>query len=410
MLQRLKNLIADFPRQFWILFGGTLINQIGSGMVFPFLTLYLHQRLNLSMTSVGIILSIWAMSGLVGSLVGGSLTDQFGRKRLMVFSLGATALGLVAFGFADALPTSIAAVVFVGLVSAMFQPARDAMVADLVEADKRPQAYGLLRVVANLGIGIGPAIGGFLASRSYLIAFLASGSATGLFFLITLSLMHETMPIAAMRHRANAAAPGNFAAVLRDRRFVLFCVATALAVVAYSQMMTVLPVYMKDQFGLGESLYGWVMTTNALMVVALQFPITRATEKFARFPLIALGAVLYAAGVASVALGATFWHFVASMAILTLGEMIIVPTATAVTADMAPPEVRGRYMGALALTWNLGFGIGPILGGIITDQIAPRALWPLMGSAALAGALVLVLLARFAPLRARRVVTGDPPP
>jgi MFS family permease len=407
MFQRLTNLIADFPRQFWILFGGTLINQIGSGMVFPFLTLYLHQRLSLSMTSVGVILSVWAISGLLGSLVGGSLTDQFGRKRLMVVSLGATAVGLAAFGFADTLPTSIGVVVFVGFVSAMFQPARDAMVADLVGADKRPQAYGLLRVVANLGIGIGPAIGGFLASRSYLIAFLASGSATGLFFVITLLLMRETMPVAAPRHKANAAAPGNFAAVLQDRRFVLFCVATALSVVAYSQMMTVLPVYMKDQFGLGETFYGWVMTTNALMVVALQFPITRATERLKRFPLIALGAVLYATGVASVALGTTFWHFVVSMGILTLGEMIVVPTATAVTADLAPPQVRGRYMGALALTWNIGFGIGPILGGIITDQVFPRALWPIMGSVALAGALILVLLSRSEPRRIIRAAIEE---
>jgi MFS family permease len=189
MWHRLKNLIADFPRQFWILFGGTLVNQIGSGMVFPFLTLYLHQRLNLSMTLVGVILSIWAISGLLGSLVGGSLADQMGRKRLMVTSLGTNALGLVAFGFADTLPTAVAAVVFVGFVSSMFQPARDAMVADLVDTDKRPQAYGLLRVVANLGIGIGPAIGGFLASVSYLIAFLSSASATLIFFFITLFMM-----------------------------------------------------------------------------------------------------------------------------------------------------------------------------------------------------------------------------
>lgn len=407
MWLRLKRLIADFPRQFWILFGGTLINQIGSGMVFPFLTLYLHQRLNLSMTFVGVIVSIWAISGLLGNLVGGSLADQLGRKRLMVVSLGASALGLAAFGFADTLPTAVAAVVFVGFVGAMFQPARDAMVADLVDTGKRPQAYGLLRVVANLGIGIGPAIGGFLASVSYLIAFLSSASATLIFFFITLFLMHETKPTDAPRHSANAAAPGNFATVFRDRRFVVFCAATALAVIAYSQMMTVLPVYMKDQYGLGESFFGWVMTTNALMVVALQFPITRATEKLPRLPLIAFGTILYATGVASVALGGTFWHFIASMGVLTLGEMIVVPTSTAVTADLAPAQLRGRYMGILALTWNVGFGGGPILGGIITDQIAPRALWPMMGSAALLGAFVLLLLARFAPVRAAPVAVAE---
>jgi MFS family permease len=407
MLQRLRNLIADFPRQFWILFGGTLINQIGSGMVFPFLTLYLHQRLNLSMTLVGVILMLWSISGLVGNLAGGSLTDRFGRKRLMVFSLGASALGLVAFGLANSLISAAVIVVYVGFVGALFQPARDAMVADLVGTDKRPQAYGLLRVVANLGIAIGPAIGGFLASVSYLIAFLTSASATMVFFFITIFLMRETKPAAAPARNANAAAPGNFGTVFRDRRFIVFCSATAFAVIAYSQMMTVLPVYMKDQFALGETFFGWVMTTNAAMVVLLQIPITRVTEKVARLPLIAFGAILYAIGVASVALGGTFPHFVASMAILTLGEMIVVPTATAVTADLAPAELRGRYMGVLGLTWNIGFGIGPILGGVITDQLAPRALWPIMGSTALVGALILLLLARFKPMRAARVAAAE---
>ena len=407
MLQRLETLLADFPRQFWILFGGTLINQIGSGMVFPFLTLYLHQRLSLSMTLVGVILSVWSVSALLGQLLGGSFTDQFGRKKLMAFSLGATAIGLVGFGLADTLATAVIAVVFEGFVSAMFQPARDAMVADLVESDKRPQAYGLLRVVANLGIAIGPAIGGFLASVSYLIAFLASASATLLFFFITVFLMYETKTSTAPRKQTSAAASGNFATVFRDRLFVVFTAATALAVIAYAQMMTVLPVYMKDQFSLGETFFGWVMTTNAGMVVLLQFPITRLTEKLPRLPLIAVGAVLYATGVASVALASSFEHFIASMVVLTLGEMIVVPTATALTADLAPPELRGRYMGVLGLTWNVGFGIGPILGGVITDQIAPRALWPITGSAALVGALVLLLLWRLAPLRAAPVVAAE---
>ncbi len=403
MLQRLRHLIADFPRQFWILFGGTLINQIGSGMVFPFLTLYLHQRLSLSMTFVGVILSLWSVSGLVGNLAGGSLADRFGRKRLMAFSLGTSALGLVAFGVADTLVAAAVAVVLTGFVGAMYQPARDAMVADLVGTDKRPQAYGLLRVVANLGVAIGPAIGGFLASVSYLIAFLTSASATLVFFFITLVLMRETKPAAAPQRNANAAAPGNFGAVFSDRRFIAFCAATAFAIIAYSQMMTVLPVYMKDQFALGESFFGWVMTMNAAMVVLLQFPITRATEKLARLPLIAFGAILYATGVASVALASTFPHFVASMVVLTLGEMIVVPTATALTADLAPADLRGRYMGVLGLTWNVGFGIGPILGGVIIDQLAPRALWPIMGSAALVGALILLFLARFKPIHAAPV-------
>jgi MFS family permease len=395
MSQRLNNLIAEFPRQFWILFGGTLINSTGSGMVFPFLTLYLHQRLNLSMTLVGVILSVWAISALVGQLAGGSLADQLGRKRLMAASLIASAFIMAAFGFADSVVTATGIVVLAGFSAALYQPARDAMIADLVESNKRSQAYSLIRVVANLGIAIGPAIGGFLASRSYLITFLGNASATFTFFLITLFLVRETKPAAAVsRHQVNG---GSLLAVLRDVRFVVFCMACILTALQAAQMMTVLPVYMKTQFGLGENLYGWVMTTNAGMVVLLQFPITRATGKVPRLFLIAMGAILYAAGVGSIALGSTFPHFIASMAIMTLGEMITVPTATAITANLAPSEMRGRYMGMLGLTWSVGYGTGPMLGGLISDYIAPRALWPITACAGIVSALVFLALARGQP-------------
>ncbi len=406
MTQRLGTLIADFPRQFWILFGGTLINSTGSGMVFPFLTLYLHQRLNLSMTWVGFALSLWAASSLFGQLAGGSLTDRFGRKNLMVISLGLSALLLPVFGLADTFISAALVAIGMGFAGAMYQPARDAMVADLVGTEKRPQAYALIRVVSNLGIAIGPAVGGFLAARSYLLAFSVSALATFVFFLVSIFMMRETMPATLVPHTTDKPA-GTFLDVFRNVPFVVFSTATTFVILASIQMMTVLPVYMKDNFGLGESYYGWVMTTNAGMVVLLQFPITRATEKIARLPLIAGGAVLYAVGVGSVALGTLFPHFIAAMAVATLGEMIVVPTSTAVTADLAPANMRGRYMSVLGLTWTIGMGLGPFLGGLVSDHIAPRALWPIMASAALAGALVYLLLARLVPVRAAQAVVAD---
>lgn len=400
MYRRLQSLIREFPRQFWILFGGTLVNSLGGGMVFPFLTLYLHQHLNLSMTSVGLMLTLWAGSSLVGQLIGGSLTDKFGRKHLMVFSLGSGVILLPLFGLADTVLTAAAAVMLLGFTGAMYQPARDAMVADIVATDKRVQAYGLMRVVSNLGIAIGPAIGGFLAAQSYMLAFVASAFATLLFFVVQIFWIRETKPEQVV-HESTRQPEGSFLSILANTPFVVFCIATTLVIVASVQMMTVLPVYMKDQFNLGESYFGWVMTTNAGMVVLFQFPITRISEKIPRLFWIASGSLLYAVGVGSVMLGSEFPHFVASMAVATLGEMITVPTATAVTADLAPAQMRGRYMSVLGLTWNLGFGVGPVLGGLVSDQIAPRALWPVMGSAALAGALVFLVLQRVVSPRLR---------
>ncbi len=399
MRSRFSDLIAEFPRQFWVLFGGTLVNSIGGGMVFPFLTLYLHQRLNLSMTMVGFALSLWSASSLVGQLAGGSLTDSWGRKRLILVSLSLSALLLPVFGLADTFVPAAIAAMLMGLFNAMYQPARDAMVADLVEPAKRRQAYGLIRVVSNLGIAIGPAIGGFLASRSYMLTFSTSAAATLLFFFMSLTMLRETKPAVPSRREADEPAAG-FVAVLRNAPFMVFIAATTCVVIASIQMMTVLPVYMKDQFGLGESYYGWVMTTNAGMVVLFQFPITRLTDRLSRLPLMAFGALLYAAGVGSVALGSTFAHFVAAMAVATLGEMIVVPTSTAVTADLAPADMRGRYMSLLGLTWTIGLGLGPILGGAVSDQVAPQALWPAMASVAVIGGIVYLFLTRYVTPRA----------
>ncbi|MEW5717628.1 MAG: MFS transporter [Chloroflexota bacterium] len=400
-MQRLSTLRAEFPRQFWIIFGGTLINSIGSGMVFPFITLYLRQRLNVSMTYVGVILLFWSVSALVGQIVGGSLTDRLGRKRLMAFSLASNAAMLALFGLADSFVAAAIVVSITGFVNALYQPARDAMIADLVGSDRRPQAYGLIRVVANLGIAIGPALGGFLAAQSYLISFLCSASATFTYFLITLFLMRETKPNAPP-HRATDAAPGNLTTVLRDTRFVAFCLGGICCTILAGQMMAVLPVYMKDQFGLGETYFGWVMTTNAAMVVLLQLPITRVTRAVPRLVLTAAGALLYAFGVGGIALGNTFPHFIAAMVVYTFGEMILVPTSTAVTADLAPADLRGRYMGMLGLTWSVGFGIGPIIGGLISDHLAPIALWPLTALSGVLAALIFLAIARLSPLRVSR--------
>ena len=399
-MQRLNNLRADFPRQFWIIFGGTLVNSTGSGMVFPFLTLYLHQRLNISITYVGVILMFWSASALVGQIVGGSFTDRFGRKRLMVFSLASNAMMLALFGLADSFIVAAVIVSITGFVNALYQPARDAMIADLVESEKRPQAYGLIRVVANLGIAIGPAIGGFLAAQSYLITFLSSATATFTYFLITTFLMRETKPDVALHH-ATDTAPGNLMTVLRDTRFVVFCIGGICCTILAAQMMAVLPVYMKDQFGLGETFFGWVMTTNAAMVVLLQLPITRVTRKIPRLVLTATGALLYAFGVGGIALGSAFPHFIAAMVVYTFGEMILVPTSTAVTADLAPANLRGRYMGMLGLTWSVGFGIGPIIGGLISEHIAPIALWLITPIAGVLAAILFIVLQRRVTVRAQ---------
>jgi MFS family permease len=267
--------------------------------------------------------------------------------------------------------------------------------------------YALLRVISNLGIAIGPMVGGFLSGVSYSYAFLAAAAANLVYFVLIMAQVRETLP-------PQRAAPGQtqagrgYGPVLRDRGFLAFCGVYILATMPAPMMMMLLPVYAKENFGVPEYQYGFVMATNAVMVVLFQYSVTRRAERYPPLRVLALGALLYAAGVGSVALGRSAPAFMVSMAILTLGELLLVPTATALAANLAPPEMRGRYMGVFGLTWSIGFGVAPVIGGVLNDQVAPVAIW--VGGLALgfAAALGLTLLqGRLRPQQGARLTAGD---
>ncbi|MFQ6001890.1 MAG: MFS transporter, partial [Anaerolineae bacterium] len=163
--------------------------------------------------------------------------------------------------------------------------------------------------------------------------------------------------------------------IVRDYPFLSFCGAYTLMTMAYAQFMIFLPVYIKELYAIPESRYGLIMTTNAAMVVLFQYSITRVTERYRAAPVLAAGAFFTAIGAGSVALGGSFPLFLMSMVILTIGEMIFVPTSTAFVADVAPLTMRGRYMGVFGITWGIAFGVGPVLGGYVSDNLAPFYIW-----------------------------------
>jgi len=229
-------------------------------------------------------------------------------------------------------------------------------------------------MIANLGVAIGPAVGGFIATRSYFYSFMAAAISAALFLAIVIFSVRETKPERATLAGAGEV-EGGYRRILRDYPFLAFCGAYSITTMAYAQMMTFLAIYIKEIYAIPESRYGFIMATNATMVVLFQFAITRVTERYRAAPVLAVGAFFTALGVGSVALGSSFPAFLLSMVILTIGEMIIVPTSVAFVADLAPVTMRGRYMGMYGLTWGVGFGLGPVLGGYVSDNLAPRYIW-----------------------------------
>ena len=373
---RLSQRIGEYPRTFWILFWGSLVNSSGSSMVWPFLTIYLREKLDLPLTTVTLLLTIHSIASLVTTSIAGPIADRFGRKGVMLASMFANSLTYLGMILATTLQSWVVLMILIGAFNPIYRVGGDSMVADLVEPPRRPNAYALLRMIINLGIAVGPAVGGFIASVSYSYVFAIASAASMVFALIILFLVRETKPSASSDQRSASAAPRTgYRTVLRDYGFLTFCAIYAVAGMAYVMFMVLLPVYAKENFGVVESQYGFIMAANAAMVVIFQYPVTSLVSRYPRLLVIAAGTFFYAVGVGSVALGQGVAGFLVSMVILTIGELIVMPTSTALTADLAPAEMRGRYMSLYSLTFGIGVGIGPVIGGLLNDNLAPQAIW-----------------------------------
>jgi MFS family permease len=172
MLGNWRKVYNEFPRRFWIVVAVSFIDTVGRTLIFPFFALYITERFAVGMTQAGIVLGLFSIFGLIGGMVGGGLTDRFGRRRLIIFGLVFSALSTLSLGFVSEFAALVPLAVVVGLLSEVAGPAHQAMIADILPEEKRQEGFGILRVAANMSWIVGPMIGGFVASRSYLALFI----------------------------------------------------------------------------------------------------------------------------------------------------------------------------------------------------------------------------------------------
>ena len=367
-----KNL---YPSQFWLLSGGLLVSTIGNSMIWPFLTIFLTEKLDLPLSQITFLLTIKSIFTLLSSYIAGPWADRIGRKVLMFVSLAGNALAYLLMIPANSYPVFAALMALGGFFNPLFGIGSNAMIADLLPPERRADGYSLLRTVNNAGIAIGPMIGGFIAASSYSLTFGIGAACLGAFALFILLFISETLPQNGGAEETSSAGSQGYGPVLKDRLFMAMCVAITLTYTASVPIFSLLSVYVKDNFGIPENQFGILMATNALMVVFFQFAATRLTRKHKPFLVMAAGGLLYAIGVGSIALGDRIHEFQISIIILTLGELMIAPTSTALTANLSPQEMRGRYMSIFGLTYGVASGIGPLIAGFLNDTIAPVAIW-----------------------------------
>ena len=352
-----------------------LVSRTGSSLIWPFLLIFVSNKLDLALTVASSLMSIRAVAALVASFIAGSLVDRFGRKWSMVISLVFMGVSYFLFQTAETFLGFALLMAFRGLVQPLYQVGANAMVADLIPEEERIDAYALVRLSGNVGIALGPALGGFIISYSYDIAFTTAAAVliiTGLAFAF---LIRETLQNHQTDQADSKQAQGSFLKVFADKPYMTFSLGFTLIQMCATLVWVLLALYATDNFGITEQQFGWIPTTNAIMVVTLQLFITKWSKQRRPLQMMALGAFLYALGVGSVALGSGFWAFWLSMVVMTFGELVSVPTATTIAANLAPPDLRGRYMSIYSLTWGVASGIAPVFGGFLNDSFGPQYIW-----------------------------------
>lgn len=380
--------LLDLPRAAWVVAGAQLINRAGT-MVVPFLALFLTQERHQSAGEASRTLAAFGVGALVGSPLSGRLMDRVAPVLLMRFSLvGSGLVALVLPHLVNAWAFTAGIFVF-SVLNELFRPANMTLLSGLAPPERRKQVFALHRLAVNLGMSVGPLVGGLLAERWFDGVFLVDGVTSvvaGLFLWRGLSVKGEAPAVSGN----SAAGPS----VLRDARMMFLLLGMWMVDLVFMQLEGPSSVFLVKHAGLTPSSFGALYIINTLLIVVLEVPLNGATAHWSSRRTLGLGGFLIAVGMPMV--GLTPWlgwpAAVAAMVVATFGEMILFPGASALVADWAPEASRGRYMGAFTLTFALGFTVGPPMGTYVLGAVGPAQLWLGALAVGLLGTLVLVRL------------------
>jgi len=395
-LNRLRNLYNRFEPDVWRMAVIQFFTAIGFSICMPFLCLYFYEDRGLSMTMAGLILLTGGLCAAVTQALGGALSDRFGRRPVLIVAASASVflyLGLSILIGRSAAVWAIAFAYIVGRsVLTTTRPVISAMVADFTSKEKLTEAYGIIRIGANIGWAAGPTIGGYLAG------FLPYGWLFGIpvltcaiVFFIAFFFLHESSHRVSMKVGFR-----NILSPASDRAFLFFAMASLLLFLVMGQMGSTLSIFAVDRVGFSTAQYGLLLTLNGLIVILFQYPMTLAVKRLAKFRALMLGGLFYALGYLSLGWVTQYGWALGAMAIVTTGEIIVSPVMLSVVGELSPEDQRGRYMGFFGLSETIGIAVGPLAGGILLDAFPAdlRLVWAPIASIALIAVMGFYLWAR----------------
>ncbi|MEU4192178.1 MFS transporter [Kribbella sp. NPDC026611] len=360
---------TDLPRAFWALWVCQLVNRLGS-FVQPFLVLYLTHDRHLSAGTAGAVAAAVGAGSVAAQLVGGTLSDRIGRRFTMLTCFFGTGAALILLGSARSMAMIWATAFLVGLLGDLFRPAVQATVADLLKPAERVRAYGLLFWAINLGFSVSTVSAGALAALGYGLLFWLNAGTSVIAGIVIWTMVPESRPVL-----DESTPQRNFLGVaLRDTVFLLMMLIEVGYATIYFQGYSTLPLAMSDD-GLSSKIYGLVIALNGVVIVLVQPFLGRWLAKFDRPKLLATSMLVVGLGFGLGAVVHSWWGYGLSVVVWTIGEIGFAAVIGAVFADLAPIDLRGRYMGLGGMAFGVGTVVGPLAGPTSLEHFGPAVTW-----------------------------------
>lgn len=388
-----KNSFSGLPPEIWLISLVTLINRSGA-MVIPFLTVYLTQKLGFSLMEAGWVMSAFGAGSVLGSYLGGKLTDRYGHYEVQFWSLMMSGVMFFLLMQMEQLWSFALLTFCTSFVADIFRPANMASISAYSPQNLYTRSVALLRFAINLGFSLGPALGGLIAAYAgYKWLFVMDGLTcmmAAVLFRLFVPNKEEEIPV---EKHEDGKIPPKFS-ILNDRPFLLFALFQLITSIAFLQFLSTIPVFMKENLMLQENAIGLLMALNGILIVIVEMPLVYLAEnRFSKLKMVFLGSLLIGGTYVFLGLG----NGLAGIAVMyilgiTFGEMINFPFGNSWALERSAPGTRGKYMGLYSMIFSISLIISPTLGTTIADQMGFSWLWLILGTMALFAAAGVYLL------------------
>ncbi|TFG79633.1 MAG: MFS transporter [Chrysiogenales bacterium] len=396
ILSMYREAYAGLPRNAWLLSLVHFVNRSGS-MVLFFLSLYLTRKLGFTMAQAGQAVGAFGCGALAGSYLGGILCDRMGATAVQRLSLLLSGLNFIIMGYLGSFVLIVAAAFLQGVFAEALIPGNATAMARECPPAIRTKGFALNRLAANLGVTIGPVLGGYLAMWNYRALFWVDGL-TSLGALVLFHVFFKSGPKPPPRQSRSSFPPAVTPPGRRHHLPAIFIMVFGLGLI-FSQLFSTFPLFIHSAFGFAEYRIGQLLAINTVLIVLFEMVLLQGLKKVAPLKIIAVGALLTGLGFALTPLGRGFLYAAATVAVWTFGEMLSLPLLTAEIANRSHEGNRGRHMGWFGVSFSLAWMLGPIAGSSIYIQFSPMALWLSCG-----------VLGAFLALGFRRLASGQAGP